>query len=225
LALAGLALVIGVFLVGKYTDFVNLEALEVALQEFAQGPWGGPALILTFVGGALIGVPQFALIGLGVIAFGPLQGALWSWSANMVSGAVTFFIGRFAGQGIIARFSGPRAKAFTTFIARNAFAASAVVRNVPAGPFLIVNMGFGAVKARYLDFAAGMALGIIPKIALIAFGLQAVQAALKGHVWLAVGAGLAALGLFAGGWVYVRRRRRKGENIALIGAEPVDSTK
>jgi uncharacterized membrane protein YdjX (TVP38/TMEM64 family) len=100
-------------------------------------------------------------------------------------------------------------------VANNAFAASAIVRNVPTGPFLLVNMVFGAIRARFLDYIAGMALGVIPKIALVAFGLQAIQAALAGNIWLAIIAALAAIAVFAGGAFYVRHRRRKGENIAL----------
>ena len=87
--------------------------------------------------------------------------------------------------------------------------------NVPTGPFLIVNMVFGAVGAGYFAYLTGMAIGIVPKILLIAFGMQAIQAAMGGQVWLAVLAALAALGVFVGGYIYVRYRRKKGENISF----------
>ena len=61
----------------------------------------------------------------------------------------------------------------------------------------------------------GMALGIVPKIALVAFGYQAIRAALEGNIWAAIGAALAAALLFLGVFLYVRHRRSKGENIAL----------
>ena len=212
-----LVIVLGLFLLGKTTDLFNVEALQQGLEHFANGPWGVPALILTFIACAFIGVPQFVLIGIAVYAFGPIWGAVWSWVASLCSGTLTFWIGRFAGKRLLARFSAPRIKRFTAFIARNAFAASAIVRNVPTGPFLIVNMMFGAVGSSYLAYLAGMGLGIIPKILLIAFGLQAIQAALEGQIWLAILAALAALAVFLGGYFYVRHRRRKGDNIAFNG--------
>ena len=89
------------------------------------------------------------------------------------------------------------------------------MRNFPTGPSLMVNMVFGAVRASFLHYLGGMALGILPKIALVAFGLQAIQATVQGNVWLAVLAGVAAILVFLAGFFYVRRRRRKGENIAL----------
>lgn len=215
LALGAVAILLSLFLFGRYTEFLNIEALERAIGEFASGPWGVPALILTFCGCAFIGVPQFLLIGMGVYAFGPLWGAIWSWVATLCSGTITFWLGRLFGDATLQRVGQGRIKRFADFVAKNAFAASAIVRNVPTGPFLMVNMLFGAIRAPYLHYLGGMALGVLPKIALVAFGLQAIQAALQGNIWLAVFAAFAAIAVFLGGFLYVRYRRRKGENIAL----------
>ncbi len=215
IVLAAIAVLAALFLFGRYTDFLNVEALERAIAEFASGPWGVPALILTFCACAFIGVPQFLLIGIAVYAFGPVWGAVWSWVATLCSGTITFWIGRFFDEATRQRIGQGRIKRFTDFVAKNAFAASAIVRNVPTGPFLMVNMIFGAIRAKYVHYLAGMALGVIPKIALVAFGLQAIQSALQGNIWAAIGAALAAIAVFLGGFFYVRHRRRKGENIAL----------
>lgn len=215
LTIAAIAILLSLFLFGRYTEFLNIEALERAIGQFANGPWGVPALILTFCACAFIGVPQFLLIGMGVYAFGPLWGAIWSWTATLCSGTITFWLGRLFGDATLQRVGKGRIKRFADFVAKNAFAASAIVRNVPTGPFLMVNMLFGAIRAPYLHYLGGMALGVIPKIALVAFGLQAIQAALQGNIWLAVFAAMAAIAVFLGGFLYVRYRRRKGENIAL----------
>ena len=213
--LGALVLIVTLFLFGRYTEFLDIQALERAIGTFADGPWGVPALILTFCACAFIGVPQFLLIGIAVYAFGPLWGAVWSWVASLCSGTITFWLGRFFGDATLQRLGDGRIKRFADFVARNAFAASAIVRNVPTGPFLMVNMIFGAIRANFLHYLSGMALGVIPKSALVACGLQAIQAALEGNIWLAVFAGLAAIAVFLGGFFYVRYRRRKGDNIAL----------
>lgn len=218
LAAGAIAVLLTVFLIGRYTGFLNIDALQRTIATFAEGPWGVPALILTFCACAFIGVPQFLLIGIAVYAFGPFWGAIWSWIASLCSGTITFWIGRFFGAATVQRLGAGRIKRFAEFVAENAFVASIIVRNVPTGPFLMVNMIFGAIRANYLQFFAGLALGLIPKIAMVAFGLQAIQAALAGNIWSALLAGLAAISVFLGGFFYVRHRRRKGENIAL-GAE------
>lgn len=210
-----LALLVFLFLFGRYTEFLNLDALQRAIGEFADGPWGVPAIILTFCVCAFIGVPQFLLIGIAVYAFGPMWGAVWAWVATLCSGTITFWLGRIFSEATLNRLGQGRIKRFAEFVARNAFAASAIVRNFPTGPFLVVNMVFGAIGAKFWHYFGGMALGVIPKIALVAFGLQAIQAALEGNFWTALAAAVAALAVFLGGFFYVRHRRRKGENIAL----------
>lgn len=214
-AIVAIALLLTLFLFGRYTEFLNIEALERVIGEFADGPWGVPALIITFCACAFIGVPQFLLIGIGVYAFGPLWGAVWSWVATICSGTLTYWIGRTFSEATLQRLGEGRIRRFADFVAKNAFAASAIVRNAPTGPFLMVNMIFGAIGANFLHYLAGMALGVMPKIALVAFGLQAIQAALEGNVLVAGFAAIAAIAVFLGGFFYVRHRRRKGENIAL----------
>ncbi|MEM9938421.1 MAG: VTT domain-containing protein [Pseudomonadota bacterium] len=226
-AIGALALLVLVLAIGKFGGFFDPQVLGSALGEsirqFADGPFGVPALIFAFCACAFIAMPQFVLIGVAVFAFDPVMGALWAWVATLFSGSLTFWIGRFSGQDVLKRFSGARTKKFTDFIARNAFAASVFVRNVPTGPFLIVNMVFGAVRAKYLHYLAGVAVGIIPKILLVAFGLQAVQAALGGNLWLAGGTAIGAIAIFIAGRTYVKHRQKSEQNIALEDDEPVDT--
>ncbi len=223
-AVAGLA---AVLLIGKFGGFFDPEqlgtTLGLAIREFADGPFGVPALILAFCIGAFIAVPQFVLIGVAVFAFGPGLGAVYAWVATMASGSLSYAIGRVSGNSVLSRVSSRRLDRFTRFVGRNAFVASAVVRNIPAGPFLFVNMVFGALKAGFAAYFAGMALGSLPKIALVAFAGKGIRAAVEGNPVLAVMMGLAAIAVFAGGWLYVRSRRNKGENIALKAKSPVDS--
>lgn len=227
LALGVLATLVIVLVVGKFGGFFEPEELGsqlgVTIRAFADGPFGVPALILAFCVCAYIAMPQFLLIGVAIYAFGPGWGAFYAWLATMVSGAVTYWVGRFSGQAVLAQVSSSRLDAFRGFVARNAFVASAVVRNVTAGPFVFVNTVFGSLRVSFIAYMAGMGLGIIPKIALIAFAGKGIVAALNGNELLAAMMALAAIAVLAGGWLYVRHRRRKGENIALSGAETVDS--
>ena len=221
LALGGAVIVL--FLLGKAGLLGSLEAFIRQMQALADTPWALPAVIALFCGAAFLGIPQFGLIGAAVVAFGPLYGAFYAWLATLVSGCLTFWLGRFSGQAAVARFSGERAARFASFVSRNTFAASAIVRNVPTGPFLIVNMAFGAVRANFPGFLAGMALGIIPKILLVTLAGQGLVKAISGSLLVASGFVLAALLVFAAIWAYVRHRRRTGQIIAPLQAGAVDS--
>ena len=222
-----LVAIVASLLIGKFSglfDPVTLgETLGRELRAFADGPFGIPAIILVFCVGAYLAVPQFILIGIAVVAFGPWLGSVYSWLATMVSGTLTYAVGYWSGGAVLERVSKGRMARFSAFVSRNAFLASAVVRNVTAGPFVFVNTVFGALRASFWAYFAGMGVGIIPKIALIAFAGKGIRAALEGRETLAIAMIAAALAILAGSWLYVRQRRRKGENIALRGSGAVDN--
>jgi uncharacterized membrane protein YdjX (TVP38/TMEM64 family) len=209
LGLGLLAVVLAVFALGKLGHLPGLEQAEAWLRELAGSPWGLPAVIFVFCVAAFLGVPQFALIAAAVAVFGPLMGAVYGWVANMLSGALTFWIGRAGGGAAVRRYAGPRAQKLSRLIGQNALIASAVVRSVPAGPFLIVNMVFGASAAKFRDYWIGMGLGIIPKIALVAVGWKTVVSAFEGNPVTAIAFGGLALALYAGVTIFVVRRARK----------------
>jgi uncharacterized membrane protein YdjX (TVP38/TMEM64 family) len=222
LGLALGAAVITLFILGKAGVLGSLEAFITQMQTLADTPWALPAVVALFTGAAFVGLPQFGLIGAAIVAFGPINGALYSWLATMVSGSVTFWLGRFSGEAAVARFSGRRATRFTDFVNRNAFAASLIVRNVPTGPFLVVNMAFGAVRANYFAFLAGMGIGSLPKILLVAFAGQSLIAAVQGSPFAALAMAAIAALIFGGLWFYVRHRQSSGKIISPMPLGAVD---
>lgn len=222
---AGLvALVLGVFALGKLGLVPGLGDIEVWLDSLADSPWGLPAVIAVFCVAAFIGVPQFALLAASIAVFGPVMGAVYGWIANMASGALTFWIGRAGGEAAVRRYAGPRAQKLSALIGRNALIASAVVRSVPAGPFLIVNMVFGASAAKFRDYWIGMGLGILPKILLVAVGWQTVVEAYDGNPLTATLFGGAALTLYLGvAFFVVRRARRAWQDIPAVTPQEIDT--
>ena len=118
---------------------------------------------------AFLGVPQFVLIAAAVAAFGPERGAAYSWVGTMVSALVGFGLGRAWGGRLLARMGGETTARILAVIARNGFMASLAIRLAPFAPFVVVNMAAGVSAVRLADFAAGTAIGILPKILLTAF--------------------------------------------------------
>jgi len=167
---------------------------------------------------AFLGVPQFMLIAAAVVAFGAGAGFAYSWIGTMVSSLVGFYLGRVAGARTLKTFSGQGLRQFMQLVGRNGFVASLVVRLVPSAPFIVVNMAAGVTPMRLADFAAGTAIGIVPKIALTAFAGSSVARVLKGRG----GAGqilvlVAVLVIWLGiGW-YARRWLKARE--AAVAAE------
>ena len=203
--------------------FGDLERLAAVPGQFADTPWSLPVSIGVFMVGAFLGIPQFVLIAAAVFAFGPWTGFLWSWISTLCSGTLTFWTGRLVGAEAFQRLAGRRATSLSEFVGENAFFTSAVVRNVPAGPFVLVNMAFGVSHARWLPYLAGIAVGMVPKAAIIAFAGQGLLSALGGSLWLSLLAGAALILLWLAIGIGSRRYlRRKGQNSPTSGRNPVD---
>jgi uncharacterized membrane protein YdjX (TVP38/TMEM64 family) len=201
-----------VFLFGAQVLGFGGEAAVERWLGAASWPWALPAAIAAFAALAFIGVPQIVLIAAAVVAFGPWLGSAYSWVGTLVSALVGFYLGRTAGGRVLERFSGEGVKRFMTLVGRNGFLASLIVRLVPSAPFIVVNMAAGVTPMRAAHFAAGTAIGIVPKIALTAFAGASVIQLLRGEggrnaLWLAAIAVLwLAIGWYARRWLRSRER-------------------
>jgi uncharacterized membrane protein YdjX (TVP38/TMEM64 family) len=172
----------------------------------AHGPWGLPAAVACFAALAFLGVPQFVLIAAAVAAFGPWLGAAYSWVGTMASALIGFWLGRAwggrlappAGEGTVGRFM--------ALVSRNGLLASLVIRLVPFAPFVVVNMAAGVTTISLADFAAGTALGILPKILLTAMAGQSIVKAATGDAgWTVIGLLLLAAAIWLAASLAARR--------------------
>ncbi len=144
----------------------------------AQSPYALLIAVAAFAVLAFAGVPQIVLIAAAAVAFGPWWGSVYSWVGTLVSAAIGFWLGRMLGARALRRFGGERLQSFIDMVGRNGFLASMIIRLVPSAPFAVLNMAAGVTPMRFSAFAAGTAVGVAPKIALIV---------LAGH-WVAAGA-------------------------------------
>lgn len=197
----GMVVIVAIMLViGRLYYGAEIEAfIDSTLGEARRSHLGLPVTILVFVLTAYVGAPQIVLIGACVVAFGPEEGFWWSWIATIVSGAATYYTGRFASGATQKRFGGATGGRFTRFMGKNGFLASLIVRFVPTAPFVVVNMAFGAARVGFWAFIGGLALGVLPKTAIVAFAGDGIMDALEGEWGSAAIAGAVAIAL----WIIV----------------------
>ena len=211
----GLVFVFGAGLLG----LDSARAVEAWMGAGVHGPWALPAAVAGFALFAFLGVPQFVLIAAAVVAFGPWAGFAYSWIGTMASALIGFGLGRRFGARALAHVGGEGLNRFMAMIGRNGFMASLVVRLAPSAPFIVVNMAAGVTPMRLIAFAAGTAIGIVPKIALTAFAGASVVKAMSGGAagqWVILALALAlwlGTGLVARKWI--RRREATLPSVGL----------
>lgn len=142
-------------------------SIESMIHQVSEGPFAAPAVMVIFSLLALAGAPQFMLIAATVVVFGPWVGALYSWAATMASALFGFVLGRLFGARMMNRFGGAVLNRASRLIARHGIVSSALVRNVPSAPFIVLNVAAGATRMSLVKFLVGTGLGIIPKIVFI----------------------------------------------------------
>jgi uncharacterized membrane protein YdjX (TVP38/TMEM64 family) len=203
----GMVVVVAIMLVvGRLHYGAEIESfIDGTLGEARRTHLGLPVTILVFVLTAYVGAPQIVLIGACVVAFGPEEGFWWSWIATIVSGATTYYTGRFASRATQKRFGGATGGRFTRFMGKNGFLASLIVRSLPTAPFVVVNMAFGAARVSFWAFIGGLALGVLPKTAIVAFAGDGIMDALEGNWGAAAIAGGVAIALWIVVAVVVRK--------------------
>lgn len=211
ITLALFALVAAVFVVGRFVLDIEQNSVRDWFSGASSQWYALPATIVLFTLLAFVGAPQFALIGAAVFAFGPVQGFMYSWIATMISASVNFWLGRFLGADTVRRYGGKTVNRISSFVGKNGFWASMIVRIVPSAPFIVVNMAAGVSRMGYFPFLAGLGLGVIPKTAVIAFFGGSLMALFAGGGWEA---GLALAGAamaWVGFMLYARKLLRSDD--------------
>lgn len=205
-SLALLGGVIAVAVIGAVTGIG--DHLDEQLAGLRNGPWGLPMTILLFIVTSFMAAPQFVLFAAAVVAFGPWLGCTYAMIGTIVAAWIHFYLGRFGGAKLVERYGGNTVNRLSRFIGRNDFLASLIVRSVPTAPAVVVNMAFGASQANFWRYTAGVIVGSIPKILIVALLGQSVLSAMGGSLALAIGAVITVVAI----WISVALAARRAVN-------------
>lgn len=214
-----LALLGGVVLVAVIGAVTGIgDHFDQQLMGLRNGPWGLPMTILLFIVTSFLAAPQFVLFAAAVVAFGPWLGCTYAMIGTIVSAWIHFYLGRFGGAKLVERYGGNTINRLSRFIGRNDFLASLIVRSVPTAPAVVVNMAFGASQANFWRYTAGVIVGSIPKILIVALLGQSVLSAMGGGIALAVGGVITVVAI----WISVALAARRAVNNEPALQKPVD---
>jgi len=222
-SLALLVGVVAIIVIATLTGFA--DHMDEELMSLREGPWGLPMVILLFMITSFLGAPQFALFGVCVVAFGTWMGSAYAMIGTVVSAWIHFLLGRFGGAKLVERYGGDTVNRLSRFIGRNDFLASLIVRSVPTAPAVVVNMAFGASQANFWRYTAGVIIGSIPKILIVALLGESVMSAMGGGLILAIGLVVTMIAVWISVALAARRAVRGEPDLQKPeDAKPADAT-
>jgi len=186
-----------IILVGLAKVLFDIDQSELfaLLQSLSDSPWAIPITIALFCALAFIGAPQWMLITGTVLAFGVWEGGALSWVGSLTSASLGFGIGHKLGADRLQRVDASLVQKLTAAVQKNGFMTSLVVRLVPTGPAILVNLAAGVSRMKFQHFVAGTAIGIIPKILVICLISQGLISGLSGSLMAIFFAGLAVVAI------------------------------
>lgn len=194
--MGSLVLPILIVLVAQQLFDIDQSEFFAMMQSLSESPWAIPVTILLFCALAFIGAPQWMLITGTVLAFGVWEGGILSWVGSLTAAMLGFGIGQFVGAERLQRIDAKLVRKLTAAVRKNGFMTSLVVRLVPTGPAILVNLAAGVSRMKFRHFVAGTAIGILPKIIIICLISQGLISSLSGSLMALFFAGLAVIAIF-----------------------------
>lgn len=145
-----------------------------AIVDPATHGWGGSAGLFVGAGAVFcaIGVPRQVIAYVGGFAFGTTAGMILALTATVIACSVDFWWARLAGrswaQRILAKRFGGRLARWDRFIAANPFLSTLMLRLLPVGNNLALNLMAGVSTIAAAPFVAASAIGFLPQTIIFA---------------------------------------------------------
>ena len=120
-----------------------------------------------------------ALLFFAVLAFGAVEGFLYSLAGALLSALLSYWAGRFAGRDLVRRYAGKRLNKVSRQLSERGILAIVTLRIVPVAPYAVINLVAGASHISLRDFAIGTLLGLLPGLTAIALFGEGLEQSLR----------------------------------------------
>lgn len=153
-------------------EHLTRENVRVFVENL-RGVWYGPAIfILAFVIACVFALPASLFVLAGGFIWGWFLGSIYSIAGGILGALASFYVGRFVGEGMLAKF-GRVGRAVAKQVDHANFSSLLVLRFIPGIPFAVLNYGAGVAGVRVRDFFWSTLGGITPAMFVFAYSADA----------------------------------------------------
>ncbi|KGO14422.1 membrane protein [Clostridium botulinum] len=108
--------------------------------------------------------PDSILAIAGGMAFGMVEGSIYTIIGVICGASLSFYIARLLGRTVVEKLIRGKGKWFEDGVEKNGFLVVFILRLIPLVPFDIISYGAGLSKIKFKDFILATMVGIIPGI-------------------------------------------------------------
>ena len=174
-------------------------------RDLTQGGWQGETLFIALSTLLIaIGLPRQIPAFAAGYAFGPWYGTILALTAQTIACALDFIWARAVARDFCRRKFGARLAWADRQLARHPFTAALMLRLMPIGNNLLLNLAAGLTSVRMMPFLAASALGFIPQT--LVFAMLG-KGSMQNHAYLLLLGGLTFLASALLGLLLLRKNR------------------
>lgn len=152
----------GLYYAIEVAGWVDEDAVTAFLEKYRSSPWAPLYVVGAYVLAGLTFFPV-TIISLAIAAvFGPVWSVLYGITGMLVSGSIVFAIGQKMRGREARQFIKRHIEKYDKKLKESGAAGITTLRMVVFAPFTIFNLVCGISSVRYVDFAIGTFLGLLP---------------------------------------------------------------
>jgi uncharacterized membrane protein YdjX (TVP38/TMEM64 family) len=166
-----LSLLIGLAVAWRYSplqEFISMDRIREAAHILSSSELAWLYVIGAYVVGSVLIIPITLLITLTFLVFGAYKGFFFALLGSIVSGAITYWVGRLLGRETVRSLAGDKINTLSRKLGQRGIVSTFIIRLMPVAPYSIVNIVAGASHIRFADFVIGTFLGMLPGILALA---------------------------------------------------------
>lgn len=145
-----------------HIDYSKITPAAIKEKILAFGIWAPVIYIAFYSLRPLILFPAGILSIVGGLSFGPLWGTVYTVVGATICALIEFFIARYFGRGVVAKFIKGKLVSLDQGIEKHGFMTVLWVRLIPSVAYDIQNYSLGLTKVRLKDYFLATFFGIIP---------------------------------------------------------------
>ncbi len=160
--LLALTAVAGLLILRYQSDWFTTEKIRTFMEMAQASPFALPMVCLIYLVSGFVFFPVTLLSLITAAVFGALMGPALAMCGSLLSAAIMFWLGHFAGLKGLRSLFGSRVRAIDQYFERAGIIGVAIIRLIPIAPFTLVNLAAGISSVRFFSFIIGTFLGFLP---------------------------------------------------------------
>jgi uncharacterized membrane protein YdjX (TVP38/TMEM64 family) len=164
LKLAAAALLAAIFVAIWFSplrEHLTRENIRNAVEQI-RAVWYAPIIyVVLYALGCVVALPASIFVIAAGFIWGWMFGSLYAMAGGMTGAIISFYLGRFIGEGLLERF-GRVGRLVRKQVDHAGFKSLLILRNIPGIPFAALNYGAGVAGVPFRDYFFATLIGIAP---------------------------------------------------------------